>query len=114
MSRRIIFCDSCGNTGGHRGYGWCTACYFRWDRAGRPDAGPPPRRNGRYEEYAELTRDQHYTLRNAAARMGVSTRTAERYEARLRADGWPPVTYQSGRYGIHATRTATAHNQEAA
>lgn len=22
--------------------GWCNTCYMRWDRAGRPDTGPPP------------------------------------------------------------------------
>ncbi|MCO6011449.1 hypothetical protein NE236_41520 [Actinoallomurus purpureus] len=108
MSRRIIFCDRCGNEGQHGGYTWCRACHSRWERAGRPASGPPPKRNGRVGEYAELTRDQHYTLVNAAARMGISERTAWRYEARLRAAGIPPATYQSGRLGVHATAHAAA------
>lgn len=112
MSTPIIFCDSCGNTAPRGGFDWCIPCYNRWARAGRPDTGPPPRRNGRYEEYAELTREQHYTLRNAAARMGISERTAWRYEARLRAAGIPPATYQSGRVG--ALTTHAAYTQEAA
>lgn len=55
--------------------------------------------NGRWEEYRELTRDQHYTPEDAAAHMGIRPRTAERYEAGLRALGIPP---------------AATHNQEAA
>ncbi|SET51438.1 hypothetical protein [Nonomuraea wenchangensis] len=80
--------------------GWCSACYQRWKRAGRPAEGPPPpmsredarqlaiasvRANAaaRREDYRELRswgepRDQ------AAARIGVTWRTAGRYERVLR------------------------------
>jgi hypothetical protein len=95
MSARIIECDSCGEASPHRSHELCRACFNRWDRAGRPDTGPPPRRTGRWEEYRELTREQNYTLKNAAARMRISTRTAERHEARLRAMGIPPVACQA-------------------
>lgn len=99
MSRQIITCDSCGQERELSGRGWCAPCWKRWDYAGRPDTGPPPRRIGRWEEYLELTREQHYTPANAAARMGICRRTAERHEARLRAMGIPPVIYQSGQLG---------------
>lgn len=111
MSQPTIDCDSCGRAGRCNKHSWCTACQRRWERAGRPEAGPPPRRTGRYGEYHELTREQHYTLANAATRMGVSHRTAQRYEARLRREGVAPVTYESGRYGIHATRPAAFSTQ---
>lgn len=117
MKRRIITCDSCGHNRERGGYKWCRTCYTRWDRAGRPAAGPPPVRNGRYDEYRELTRDHHYTRENAVARMGISLRTAERYEARLAAAGVPAATYQSGRFGVLATRPgalASTRGQEAA
>jgi ParB-like chromosome segregation protein Spo0J len=39
----------------------------------------------RLEDYRELTRDFGETPERAAARMGLSRRTAERYERRLRA-----------------------------
>lgn len=86
-SRRVAECDSCGHAKPIDAFGWCKPCYKRWDRAGRPDSGPPPRRVGRVDEYFELTREQYYTLPNAAARMGISERTAWRYEARIRAAG---------------------------
>lgn len=114
--RRIIECDSCGEEKTHQAYGWCKACWGRWDRAGRPAAGPPPSSYGRYEEYYELTREHHYTLKNAAARMAVCERTAQRYEAHLRRQGIAPATYESGRLGVLVTRAASSrqHGQEAA
>ena len=114
MSLRVIECDSCGQEKEHWGHGWCHACWNLWDRAGRPDTGPPPKRYGRYGEYFELTREHHYTLANAAARMGVSHRTAQRYEARLRKEGVPPVTYESGRFGVLASRPAFSAQHEMA
>lgn len=44
---------------------------------------------GRVEDYAWLTRKQRLTLYEAAERLGVSARTARRYEKRLRE---APVT----------------------
>lgn len=104
MSGRIITCDSCGERKHHHGYGWCGACWKLWDRAGRPAAGPPPRRTGRVGEYLELTREQGYTLADAAARMNISHRTAQRHEARLRKEGVPPLN--TVRFGVLATRPA--------
>jgi len=70
---------------------WCRNCAERWLYAGRPASGPPPsrqqvggRRDGRLEDYAEL-RSWGETLECAAIRLGVCRRTAERYEAALRA-----------------------------
>jgi hypothetical protein len=104
-------CDSCGHEKEHNRQQWCPTCRNRWDRAGRPAGGPPPRRTGRWEEYAELTREQGYTLTNAAARMGVSHRTAQRYEAWLRDAGVPAPTYESGRFGVLATQAASRSAQ---
>lgn len=39
--RRAITCASCGNSGEHRGHGWCVTCYSRWVYHGRPASGPP-------------------------------------------------------------------------
>lgn len=93
---RVITCDSCGEEKEHHARGWCASCWKRWDYSGRPESGPPPRKNGRWEEYAELTREQHYTLREAAIRMGISHRTAQRYEAWLLEAGVPKPAYQHG------------------
>jgi transposase-like protein len=101
---RIITCDSCGEEKEHHAHGWCVSCWKRWDYSGRPDTGPPPRQYGRWEEYLELTREQGYSLRNAAARMGITKRTAQRYEARLRQEGVPPIAYESSQIGVLATR----------
>jgi hypothetical protein len=38
---RIITCASCGERKPHKCHGWCSACYQRWNSAGRPDTGPP-------------------------------------------------------------------------
>jgi hypothetical protein len=116
MSFRIITCDSCGQEKEHQAHGWCDPCWKRWDYAGRPDTGPPPRQYGRWEEYLELTREHGYNLTNAASRMGISVRTAQRHEARLRKAGVPPIAYESSRVGVLATRPAFAaqHGQEVA
>lgn len=103
----IIDCDSCGRRREHHAHRWCKACWCRWDRAEQPDTGPPPRTTGRWEEFRELTREQHYTLENAAARMGISERTAWRHEARLRAAGVPATTHERGLRSFFAvSRTA--------
>lgn len=101
-SERIITCKHCGDTKRHGAYGWCHACYTRWDRAGRPEDGPPQktsplavlelawqahseRRKGRLEDYQDL-RSWGLTVERAARRLGLSERTAWRYEAALRAE----------------------------
>ncbi|MBX7464895.1 hypothetical protein [Streptomyces sp. NPDC057910] len=42
--RPIIVCSACGNEREHRAHGWCQSCYRRWQYAGRPEGGPPARR----------------------------------------------------------------------
>ena len=72
---------------------YCNPCDHRWLYHGRPEGGPPPPRHaspgsraGRLEDYAEL-RAQGKTLLEAAKRVGVSKRTAEKYQAALRRTG---------------------------
>jgi len=71
-------------------HGLCPNCYLRWRNAGFPEAGPPaPLRPwgrtlaARLEDFTELL-SWGVALPDAARRVGVSLRTAERYEARLR------------------------------
>jgi len=74
--------------------GWCCACYSRWRRHGKPAAGPPPPRRpgpppkpgpcvlGRIAEWQFVC--ARMTDQAAAARLGVSERTIERYRAIVR------------------------------
>lgn len=65
--------------------GWCNACYLRWYHAGRPDTGPPAphdparRKNTRREDYFWLV-DQGESREGACRRVGVTERTAARWE----------------------------------
>jgi hypothetical protein len=97
----VITCRCCGKTGYHRGSGYRETCHRRWVAAGRPDTGPPPprapreivrlavqgrgQRAGRVEDYAILRRERGLSLAEAAAALGVSIRTAQRYDADLKA-----------------------------
>lgn len=80
--------------------GYCRRCYTRWMEHGFPAGGPPAERvqmagwraDGRVEDYAWLRECEGLTRQAAAARLGVTIRSALRYEARLRdagAAGWP-------------------------
>lgn len=108
-SSRIVRCASCDHFGQHGAFEWCSACYQRWKKAGRPSDGPPkalPRQEaaararaayqaaaqGRREDYQEL-RSWGETREQAAARLGVTERTTWRYEQaqRLRRPA-PPHT----------------------
>ena len=63
------------------------SCYRRWRYHGYPAQIPPSQAEtiaGRVEDYAEL-RAAGFTQAQAAWRLGVSRRTAERYAQRLRA-----------------------------
>ena len=80
----------CGHDGDHKAKGLCGTCYKRWDRWGRPAEVPPPHTRGpgrsradRREDYAELL-SWGETRQQAARRLGISERTAWRYEAELR------------------------------
>lgn len=71
---------------------YCRNCYHRWLYHGRPGDGPTPPpahatgpRDGRLEDYAEL-RSMDHSIAEAALRLGVTKRTAERYEAALREE----------------------------
>jgi hypothetical protein len=65
--------------------GFRYSCYRRWLAQGKPEELRPPRdwRRGRLESYAEL-RGWGQTIQQAADRLGVTYRTATRYEAELR------------------------------
>ena len=82
---------ACGKDGDHAAHGWCTACYFRWYRAGRPKSGPPmlkrvtPSREEyayRLDEYAHLISGGE-TQERAAERIGISIVTARKYAKAL-------------------------------
>jgi hypothetical protein len=100
--RRLVDCQHCGRHRRHKGHGLCGACMQRWDAAGRPDEVPVPRSNldrlaiaweahraarqGRVDDYLILRDDCRLSRAEAAARLGVSLRTIERYEAQLRRE----------------------------
>jgi hypothetical protein len=84
VSDSWILCSNCGNHRRHYARHWCGACWRRWNAAGQPASGPPPSPYRRWDEYYELTQEMGHSRRQAAARMGISVRTALRYEARLR------------------------------
>lgn len=84
-------------------FGRCAACHSRWDRAGRPDGGPPPPQTPAWtpalHEAAIAARTRAYEdslrvfgalvatgipVKAAARRMGVAMSTAHRYAAVLR------------------------------
>lgn len=91
-SCRVPFTGTRNSRRPRRGY--CPRCYERWRIHGFPECGPPPlfaAVAGRRADYAEL-RSWRLTVAEAAARLGVSERTAWRYEAELRdaqSAGWP-------------------------
>lgn len=67
--------------------GWCIACYDRWRYHGCPEDGPPPpwaKVPGRIEDYLWLRDELGLSRAAAAARVGVTLRTIQRYERRLR------------------------------
>lgn len=70
---QIIDCGACGQQKPHKARGWCSACWVRWDRAGRPDSGPPA-----------ATREK---------RGGIVTCTACEQEREHAAHGWCGTCY---------------------
>ncbi|MBB4935678.1 ribosomal protein L13E [Lipingzhangella halophila] len=95
-----ITCACCGRTGPHIGRGLIRTCHTRHSANGtlhrwplNPHRAPngtttyqlrSPTALGRAEDYAEL-RSQGLTRVEAAERLGVTIRTASRYQAYLRA-----------------------------
>jgi len=78
----------CGACGLNPAYscGWCTACYHRWYRAGRPKNGPPPPRGG--PQWSTSLREEcdwlvkgGTSIEETAARVGVTVATVRRYVA---------------------------------
>lgn len=69
----------------HWARGYCGGCYDRWRKRGFPAEGPPAvsARAARLEDYGDL-RSFGLSPEAAARRLGVSARTAWRYEAELR------------------------------
>ncbi|MBX6385907.1 MAG: helix-turn-helix domain-containing protein [Microbispora sp.] len=55
-------------------------------RTAKATAALQARRDGRMEDYAELRR-QGVSIRDAARRLGLSTRTLERYRSQLNKEG---------------------------
>lgn len=45
--RREGACSACGQTKPIEAHGWCSGCYQRWYKAGKPESGPPLRTFGR-------------------------------------------------------------------
>ncbi|GAA2990404.1 hypothetical protein GCM10017559_08020 [Streptosporangium longisporum] len=98
MGRRQIICACCGHPGPYGANNWVKTCTNRWRLAGRPNTGPPPRREPRAEpstspaqrraEYAALA-DLGRSTTSIAWELSVSTRTVERYAARR------PLTVQT-------------------
>lgn len=83
-----VSCACCGEIGPHNGRSLRKTCYLRHFHAGTLDNYPPLGETltclWRRQNYAEL-RERGKSLREAAERLGVHQRTAERYEARLKA-----------------------------
>lgn len=82
---------ACGNCGepcpGRPQRGWCSACYFRWYRAGAdPEADPPAPRRGRArtaairEDCAWLI-EGGLSVEEVATRVGVTPQTVRRHIA---------------------------------
>jgi hypothetical protein len=83
----VVICSNCGRENQpHAGHGWCSRCYSRWRHAGRPADGPPSSGPAaRREDYYWLRDEQGLTIGQAAERVGICHRTAQRYEARRKA-----------------------------
>lgn len=87
-NRRVVNCECCGRQGKHVAHGFIQACYDRWDYAGKPIPRiPPPGPQGRRDDYEDLTRSSGVTMGDASTQVGVSTRTAWRYESLIKQRG---------------------------
>lgn len=83
-----VVCACCGEIGEHRGRRLRASCYQRHWRAGSlgqyPKVAASTPRLGRLEDYTEM-RGGGASLQEAAERLQISRRTAERYEAQRKA-----------------------------
>lgn len=92
-------CVCCGKLGPIMARGLREKCYWRWRRVGKLHTFEPSRRSGVYrletraalnraERYREMTSGPGRLSRNRACIvLGISTRTAYRYEAWIREQG---------------------------
>jgi hypothetical protein len=98
-------CRSCPNTlkPNHTRYGYCGNCYFRWNRAGRPETGPPApqtpqwsdeagargraviqaNKQARVNEAARLLA-KGYSRKRVAAYMALHIKTIDNYRRKIR------------------------------
>lgn len=92
-------CKRCNRFKPHCAKGYCWSCYsyrrrpYKPTGAGMGGAGvprTPAEVADRLAEYADL-RARHYTIEQAALRVGLSTRTGHRYEARLKSQKGAPA-----------------------
>ncbi|WP_289009372.1 hypothetical protein [uncultured Thermomonospora sp.] len=88
----IRVCAECGREREHEAHGLCRTCYTRWRRRAALAAGRVPRIAARVQDYAEV-RSLGETRETACARLGISVRTAVRYEGLLRS-GWRPPGWE--------------------
>lgn len=98
--KRTVRCRHCDRFGPHGANNWCSTCYQRWKRAGRPDGGPPQplprvecaaRARAAFQDVVQGRRDDYVDLlswgetrEQAAARLGVCEETTRRYDRVLR------------------------------
>lgn len=92
--RRVAICSGCGNERPLHAADECGPCYAArredWPRAGLGGRGLPRTAEDldeRLREYARLRTSGDTTIRQAAAAMRISLRTAQRREAELIAAG---------------------------
>lgn len=93
-TRPLVNCAKCNHDGPHYGRLLCMNCYRSERRAGMLDRWPRVPQTGlpalnRRREYAEL-RSWGLTMNQAAERMGVCRRSADRFEAWMRQQAWTP------------------------
>jgi primosomal protein N' len=90
--RRKVRCERCKRDRPHVAFGLCGSCYRRrWPRCDSPTGNPggrgvsraPDEVASRIEDYALLRSDRSVTRAEAARRVGISYKTAERYDRRL-------------------------------
>ena len=108
MSQRIIICVRCHREGRHQGRGLCNPCYKTLHRDGGLE--DYPRMFHAADEVLDdwvFLRDQGYTIRNAAPRMGMTFAALEKALERAKKRGdqrgnrWP-FGRQLSRDGIAA------------
>lgn len=95
--KRTGECTACGNEREIRAVrrGWCGSCYRAWQRAGKPDSGPPRPRwsrdpDGHMEDTIFLLKAGETDNQVLASRVGVTVRSIRRYRQQLQETGVTP------------------------